>query len=104
MDEAFARAGCKPRPRLESNSIFQLAFHVMNGDIATVVPQNFTRANKAFQGTREKLLEQPKVSQKIGLVWTKGNPVLPMAKAAVELMEEALRSGALQQSFSKQSD
>ena len=103
MDQAFASMGCVPKPRLESNSIFQLVFHVMSGDIATVVPQNFTRVNNAFQGTREKLLEQPLVSQNVGLVWTKGNPVLPMARAAAEIMQEALATGEFQEAFQNSS-
>ncbi len=99
MDEAFSNAGCKPRPQLESNSILQLAFHVMNGNIATVVPQHFSRTNYGFDGTREILLNEPVVSQQIGLVWAKGTPIQPMAKATVELMEEAVESGQLKESF-----
>ena len=88
MDEAFSKAGCKPRPQLESNSILQLAFHVMSGDIATVVPQHFSRTNNVFHGTREIVLDNPVVSQKIGLVYAKGTPIQPMAKAIVKLMQK----------------
>ena len=42
MDEAFQNVGQDPSPQLECNSIFQLAFHVMQGDIATIVPNGFT--------------------------------------------------------------
>lgn len=89
MDEAFASVGCEPAPKLESNSIFQLAFHVMSGDLATIVPQRFT----LLPGTREKLLVQPTVKQQIGLVWIKGNPILPMAKAAKSLLQDAVGDG-----------
>lgn len=99
MDEAFSQAGCKPRPQLESNSILQLAFHVMSGNIATVVPQHFSRTNSIFHGTREILLKKPVVSQQIGLVWAKGTPIQPMAKATVALMEEAANSGILKDNF-----
>lgn len=99
MDQAFADADCRPRPQMESNSIFQLAFHVMSGDVATIVPQNFTKANNAFMGTREKVLIKPTISQKIGLVWAKGTPIQPMAKATVDLMEGAVSTGQLQDSF-----
>ena len=101
MDEAFSKAGCSPRPQLESNSILQLAFHVMSGDVATVVPQHFSRTNNGFHGTREILLKSPVVSQQIGLVWANGTPIQPMAKAAVELLEEAAKSGQLKESFNK---
>lgn len=86
MDEAFKSVDCEPMAKLESNSIFQLAFHVMAGDLATIVPKRFTQ----LPGTRERLLEEPTVSQKLGLMWVKGNPMLPMAKAIKELMEEAV--------------
>ena len=99
MDEAFSKAGCKPRPQLESNSILQLAFHVMSGDIATVVPQHFSRTNNVFHGTREILLKDPVVSQQIGLVWAKGTPIQPMAKATVMVMKEAAKSGMLKENF-----
>ncbi len=99
MDEAFSDAGSKPRPQLESNSILQLAFHVMSGEIATVVPQHFSRTNNIFNGAREILLEDPVVNQQIGLVWAKGTPIQPMAKATVELMKEAIESGQLKENF-----
>lgn len=99
MDEAFTKAGCNPRPRLESNSILQLAFHVMSGDIATVVPQHFSRTNNIENGTRELPLKDPVVTQQIGLVWAKGTPIQPMAKATVKLMKEAAQSGVLKENF-----
>ncbi len=101
VDEAFSTIGQAPRPRLESNSIFQLAVHVMQGELATVVPRRFTQANDAFPGTREIPLEQPIVHRKVGVVWEKGNPMLPMTKAVVELLEEASKNGAFD--YSKQS-
>lgn len=100
MDEAFEQAGCKPRPKLESNSILQLAFHVMSGDVATVVPQHFSRTNSVFHGTREILLNKPTVSQKIGLVYAKGTPILPMANAIVKLMGESASAEMLRETFS----
>jgi len=86
MDEAFESVGATPIPRLVSNSIFQLAFHVMAGDLATIVPKRFTQ----LPGTRERLLEDPVVSQTIGVLWVKGSPQFPMTKAIVELMKEAV--------------
>jgi DNA-binding transcriptional LysR family regulator len=99
MDEAFKKIGCDPTPTLESNSIFQLTFHVMQGNVATVIPANLTHANRAFPGTREIPLESPIIRQSVGLVWERGNPMLPMAKAVVELMEEARDAGAFSYPF-----
>lgn len=89
MDEAFAIVNCDPAPQLESNSIFQLAFHVMAGDLATIVPHRFT----ILPGTREKLLINPIVKQQLGLVWVTGNPILPMAKATIEILTSAVEQG-----------
>ena len=91
MDEAFASAGCEPLPLLESNSIFQLAFHAMAGDLATIVPKHFAQ----LPNTRQKLLQKPNVAQTLGLVWVYGKPVLPMTKAASQLIREALEEGEL---------
>ena len=89
MDEAFQSVGCSPAPKLECNSIFQLAFHVMQGDIATIVPNGFSRTNDAFPGTREIELTDPVVSKPVGLIWEKVVPPLPMAQAMADLLSEA---------------
>ena len=86
MDEAFALVGCDPSPKLECNSIFQLAFHVMQGTLATIVPSGFSRANDAFPGTREIHLTNPVISKPVGLVWEPVNPPLPMAQAFADLL------------------
>ena len=92
MDDAFESVDCSPTPILESNSIFQLAFHAMAGDLATIVPKRFAHLPK----TRQKLLKSPRVSQTMGLVWVPGDPALPMTKATTELMREAVDKGLLE--------
>jgi len=89
IDAAFAKVDCKPSPKLESNSIFQLAFHVMAGDLATIVPKRFTQ----LPGTRAKLLVDPTITQKLGLVWVTGNPILPMANAVIKILTQAQEDG-----------
>jgi len=89
MDEAFATVACKPEPQLESNSIFQLALYVAAGDLATIVPRRFTEQT----GACSKLLINPVVKQQLGLVWVTGDPVLPMTKAAIDLITQALEDG-----------
>ena len=86
MDEAFSLVDCDPSPKLECNSIFQLAFHVMQGSLATIVPSGFSRANDAFPGTREIHLTDPVISKPVGLVWEPVNPPLPMAQAFADLL------------------
>lgn len=97
VDSAFAGIGCMPQPRLESDSIMNLAFHVMQGGVATIIPSHFMRISGAYPGTCSKDLHDPVVTQKVGLVWVQGNPMLPMTKALVELIEETLKDGTFRQ-------
>ncbi len=96
-DSAFAASGHRPTPRLESNALINLAFHVTQGQLATVVPRYFMEAIGAVANTRVLLLEEPRVTQTVGLVWLRGSPMMPMTKAVVELMEEALVNGSLEE-------
>lgn len=89
MDEAFASVSCRVEPQLESNSLFQLALYATTGDLATIVPRRYTEQ----RGTINKLLVNPIVKQKLGLVWMAGDPLLPMTKATVNIMSEALEEG-----------
>jgi DNA-binding transcriptional LysR family regulator len=93
VDAAFAGIGCIPHPRLESDSIMNLAFHVMQGDFATIIPSHFMRISGAYPGTCAKDLLEPAVAQKVGVVWVRGDPMLPMTKALVELLQEVIQSG-----------
>jgi DNA-binding transcriptional LysR family regulator len=95
VDEAFASAGCKPRPRVEADSMINLAFHVMQGELATVIPAHFVTLIGAFAGTRQVRLVEPEISQRVGLIWAGGNPMLPMTKALVDILQEAVDSGDL---------
>lgn len=102
MDEAFASIDCDPSPKLECNSIFQLAFHVMQGDLATIVPNGFSRANDAFPGTREIQLIDPIISKPVGLIWEKVAPPLPMAQAMADLLMESKHE--IQEALGKSTD
>ena len=45
-----------------------------------------------YRATRTRIIK-PTISQHVGLVWLKGDPMLPMTKAVVELMGDALNRG-----------
>lgn len=96
-DRAFESCGLQPKPRLESNALINLAFHVSQGQIATVVPRYFMHAIGAVSNTRLLLLQEPQVTKTVGLVWLQGNPMMPMTKAVVALIETALADGSLDQ-------
>ena len=95
MDVAFENAGLRPEPRVQSNSIVNLAFYVMQGEMATIVPSHFVHASEVFPRARVIRLVHPEVSRDVGLVWVDGDPMLPMAKALLETTKEMAASGAL---------
>ena len=90
MDKAFKESNSIPSPKLECNSIFQLAFHVMSQNIATIVPSGFSTKNNAFPNTREIPLIEPIVRKPVGLVWKKAEPPFPMTKALSILLNQNL--------------
>lgn len=95
MNKAFTKCGTTPKPRLESESILNLVFHVMQGDLATIIPNHFQHFIGPFPRTRLIELEKPQVVQKVGLVWVDATPMRPMTNAMIELMKEAIASGTL---------
>ena len=94
-DRAFAACGHQPTPRLESNALINLAFLVTQAELGTVVPKYFMQAIGTVSNTRLLLLTSPQVAVSVGLVYLPGNPMMPMTKAVVELVEASLASGEL---------
>jgi DNA-binding transcriptional LysR family regulator len=86
IDAAFASVGKNPKPAIESDSIVNLAFHTMLGGTVTVVPSHFEIVIGAFPGTRLVNLVKPEVVRQVGLIWADGNPMLPMARAMLEVL------------------
>ena len=60
-----------------------LAVHAIQSESATVVPRYFIESIRGMAKARLLLLEKPTITQHVGLVWLKGNPMLPMTKAVV---------------------
>jgi DNA-binding transcriptional LysR family regulator len=76
VDQAFAEVGCRPAPRIESESIVHLMFHAQFGELMTIIPGHFTRMPGLHPGTKALDLVDPVVSQEVGLVWTAGEPMI----------------------------
>jgi DNA-binding transcriptional LysR family regulator len=100
IDAAFASVGKSPVPRVVSDSIVNLAFHVMQGGLATVIPEHFAHVIGAFPGTRVVSLVEPEVVRQVGLIWVEGDPMLPMAHAVLNLLQPAAASGELEKLLS----
>jgi DNA-binding transcriptional LysR family regulator len=95
IDSAFAAAGKTASPRVESDSLVNLAFHTMLNGVVTIVPSHFDGVIGAFPGTRIIRLVEPEVVRQVGLIWVDGDPMLPMAKAMLELLKTMLSEGEL---------
>ncbi len=88
VDDMFRESRIQPEVVLESNSIFQLAFHVMKSEMATIIPNCFIKANQAFSGTRVLPLCNPEVFLDIGIFWNRIEPARPMTKAMISAIED----------------
>jgi DNA-binding transcriptional LysR family regulator len=97
VDDAFAKAGEKPKSYVTSDSIMNLIYHVMFAGLVTVIPQNFLLMSGKFSGVRAIKLVEPEVSQQVGLVWSSTEPIMPMARAMVSIIKELKASGKLEE-------
>jgi len=95
VDQVFARVGCAPVARVESESILHLMFQVQFTELCTIIPSHFIHAPGLHRGTRALPLVDPVVSQEVGLFWTEGEIVLPMANAFVSIVQKLNKSGEL---------
>jgi len=95
VDQVFASVGCAPEARVESESILHLMFQVQFTELCTIIPSHFAHAPGLHPGTRALPLVDPVVSQEVGLFWTEGEIMLPMAAAFVSVVRKMNKSGEL---------
>ncbi len=95
VDRVFASVGCKPTPRVESESILHLMFQVQFTELCTIIPSHFVHAPGLHSGTSALALLDPVVSQEVGLFWADGEIVMPMANAFVSIVQKLNKSGEL---------
>jgi DNA-binding transcriptional LysR family regulator len=95
VDSAFAEAGVEAVPRIESDSIVNLAFHVMHGGFVTVMAHHFHHVAGAFPGTRMLRLDSPAIVRQVGLLWVANEPVLPMVRALHTTLNQMETNGEL---------
>lgn len=81
IDEAFRVAGAVVVPKVEADSMVNLAFHVLHGGVATIIPETFRTMIGYFPGVVMKRLVAPVVQREIGLIWVAGEPMMPMTRA-----------------------
>jgi DNA-binding transcriptional LysR family regulator len=95
VDQVFAKLGCQPEPRVESESILHLMFQVQFGELATIIPAHFTHMPGLHPGTRCLNLVEPIVSQNVGLVWAEVEPMMPTANAMVATVQKFQETGEI---------
>jgi DNA-binding transcriptional LysR family regulator len=95
VDQVFASVGCAPEAQVESESILHLMFQVQFTELCTIIPSHFAHAPGLHRGTRALPLVDPVVSQEVGLFWTEGEIMLPMAGAFVSVVRKMNKSGEL---------
>jgi DNA-binding transcriptional LysR family regulator len=95
VDQVFARLGCAPMARVESESILHLMFQVQFTELCTIIPSHFAVMPGLHEGTRALSLVDPIVSQEVGLFWGEGEVVMPMARAFVKIVQNLNKSGEL---------
>jgi DNA-binding transcriptional LysR family regulator len=96
VDQVFARLGCQPSPRIESESILHLMFQVQFTELCTIIPAHFRHMPGLHQGTRALDLVDPVVTQEVGVFWAEAETRMPMANALVSIIEGLNRTGELQ--------
>lgn len=87
VDEAFAAAGYKPIPKVESESILHLMFQVQFTELCTVIPSHFARTPGLHPGTKALDLVDPVRSREVGLFWAEAETMMPMAGVMVAIIE-----------------
>jgi len=95
VDKMFAKVGCRPEPKVESESILHLMFQVQYTELCTVIPSHFTKMPGLHAGTRALDLVDPVASQDIAIFWAEGETAMPMAKALVKIIRQMNKTGEL---------
>ncbi len=101
VDQVFKSVGCSPVGKVESESILHLMFQAQFTELCTIIPSHFAHLPGLFKNTRALPLVEPIVSQEVGLFWTEGEIVLPMANAFVSILKSFNKSGELQRRIEK---
>lgn len=100
VDKMFEQVGCKPEPKIESESILHLMFQVQYTELCTVIPSHFTKMPGLHEGTRALELVDPVSSKDIAIFWAEGETAMPMAKALVKIIRQMNKSGELAEELS----
>lgn len=99
-DEVFTAVGCMPNAHVESESILHLMFHVQYTELCTIIPTYFKNTPGLHKGTKLLDLVEPTVIHDVGMLWTEGDVMMPMASAFVKVVRDLMKSTDLQKRLS----
>jgi DNA-binding transcriptional LysR family regulator len=104
VDKMFQKVGCKPAPKVESESILHLMFQVQYTELCTIIPSHFTKMPGLHAGTRALDLVEPVASHDVAIFWAEGETTMPMAKALIKIIRQMNKSGELAAQLSDDSN
>ena len=81
IDRAFARANCRPEPRLETNSMINLWSNVRFMGLAGIMPEYFDTTLGPMPDVRGIPLTEPHVEHAVGLAVADREPLSPIIVA-----------------------
>ena len=87
IDSAFAAAGCRPTPQIETNDLADLGLHVKTGKWAAIVPRHVLNMLDLPADAEVLDLVAPKISHSVGLVIADREPQPPTAKAMLSIVK-----------------
>jgi DNA-binding transcriptional LysR family regulator len=87
IDAAFAAAGCRPTPQIETNDLADLGLHVKTGKWAAIVPRHVLDMLNLPADAEALDLVAPEISYSVGLVVADREPQPPTAKAMLNMVK-----------------
>lgn len=81
VDAAFATAGARPTPVLETDSMAAMVAHVREAGLAAVAPERMVERLGLDSGLVRVPLDSPQVTQRVGLAVPNREPVPPFVAA-----------------------
>lgn len=89
VDAAFATAGVRPTPVLETDSMAAMVAHVREAGLAAVAPERMVERLGLDSGLVRVPLDSPRVTQRVGLAVPNREPVPPFVAALWAAAEAA---------------
>ncbi len=88
VDAAFAQAGCRVQPAMETNSIVTVVLSVLAGDVCTVLPGALMALARGHPGLEALPLREPEVRTPIGFMVANGTRPARALEAALTLAQD----------------